>query len=163
MPSFWRTEPYEQPQTRDFPGGSHRHHWSSWSTSIHSDGFEAPLSHDQADSLDQALAEAVAEFYSDPLGFVMFAYPWVNARVTTTMLTMIQSPSVCGSVPRRSRHRLQNAQPYATRHVTLEMFRPHEARSFRVTCVVSFPAHWAASREPLGVSRRCLSRPEPHL
>jgi hypothetical protein len=29
-----------------------------------------------APSLDEQLAEAIAQFYADPLGFVLFAYPW---------------------------------------------------------------------------------------
>src|SRR6266404_3752951 len=46
---------------------------------------------------------------------------------------------------------------------SLEISRPHEARSCRVTCVLPFPAHWAASHEPLAGSRRCPSRPGLHL
>src|SRR6185295_3492017 len=42
---------------------------------------------------------------------------------------------------------------------SLEMSRPHEARSCRVTCVLPLPAHWATSHEPLAGSRRCPSRP----
>src|SRR5882762_3437340 len=45
---------------------------------------------------------------------------------------------------------------------SLEMARPHEARSCRVTCVLPLPAHWATSHEPLAGSQRCPSRPEPH-
>src|SRR6476660_1790523 len=45
----------------------------------------------------------------------------------------------------------------------LEMSRPHEARSCRVSFVLALPAHWATSHEPLAVSQRCPSRPGLHL
>ena len=32
----------------------------------------------QASEVDLALGEAMAEYYADPLGFVMFAYPWTT-------------------------------------------------------------------------------------
>jgi hypothetical protein len=45
---------------------------------------------------------------------------------------------------------------------SLEMFRPHEARSCRATCVSPLLAHWATSHEPLVGSWRCPSRLGPH-
>jgi hypothetical protein len=41
----------------------------------------------QAGEIDLALGEAMAEYYADPLGFVMFAYPWtVNSSIQVCRL-----------------------------------------------------------------------------
>src|SRR5579859_5538209 len=60
-----------------------------------------------------------------------------DARVTTTMPNMTQSPPLPAS--------------------------PHEARSCRVSFVLALPAHRATSHEPLAVSQQCPSRPGLHL
>lgn len=39
-------------------------------------GIQTPESDQEAPSLDVRLAELVREYYADPLGFVLFAFPW---------------------------------------------------------------------------------------
>src|SRR5439155_14426282 len=74
-----------------------------------------------------------------------------EASVTSSANNRLSALKLRVSLKNRGPFGLFAIRPAVSQEVchSLEMSRPHEARSCRVTCVLRLPAHWATSHEPL--------------